>query len=93
MKPILIIIIYCIIAEYAEAWISSHYRASRVPREGVYHSRDIRLASSSDAWAGDVVSNTEGGNIKGCRITAVGEEPVLEWTIAIDGYDNQCSPL
>lgn len=43
------------------------------------------LSSSSDAWKGEVVSNNSDGKIKGCSITAVGEEPIVEWIINIDG--------
>ena len=43
------------------------------------------LLAAADAWNGEVVSNTADGKINGCSITAVGEEPVVEWVITIDG--------
>ena len=35
-----------------------------------------------EEWTGEVVSNTDDGRIKGCKITTVGE---TEFTIRIDG--------
>lgn len=48
----------------------------------------VRLQSSSNAWNGEVVSNSAGGKISGCSIDAVGQsEPVLEWVVTIDGCE------
>lgn len=50
-------------------------------------SRHARFAGSSDAdgaWQGDVVSNL-GGMIRGCSVEAVGEEPITQWKLNIDG--------
>ena len=44
-----------------------------------------RIYSSSEEWKGAVVSNAANGKINGCLITAVGEDPVTEWVIEIDG--------
>lgn len=40
---------------------------------------------NNDAWQGEVVS---GGQIRGCSIQGVGEEPITEWILTIDGYVN-----
>ncbi len=39
---------------------------------------------SAEEWAGEVVSNTEDGRIRGCMISPDGE---TEFTIRIDGWD------
>ena len=40
-------------------------------------------SSSDNAWQGEIVS---GGQIRGCSIQGVGEEPITEWILTIDGY-------
>ena len=51
----------------------------------IHRSSSLRnFAFTSSDWAGEVVSN-EGGVIQGCAITPVGEEPVTEWIVQIDG--------
>uniref|UniRef100_A0A7R9WSK8 Trigger factor ribosome-binding bacterial domain-containing protein n=1 Tax=Craspedostauros australis TaxID=1486917 RepID=A0A7R9WSK8_9STRA len=53
-----------------------------VPRNAAH----ITSLSSSpgDAWSGDVV---QGGDIRGCSLQAVGEQPITEWIVKIDGVE------
>lgn len=41
-------------------------------------------STAGDSWQGDVVPNA-GGTIRGCNITPVGEDPITDWEITIDG--------
>jgi hypothetical protein len=44
------------------------------------------LSNQAGDWNGEVVSNTDGGRIRGCEITQV-EGSMTEWTISIDGQE------
>lgn len=46
----------------------------------------LDMSDSSEAWNGEVVSNTQGGKIRGCTVQKV-EGTATEWTIQIDGKD------
>jgi len=52
------------------------------PSSGPYSTS--RCATPGDGWQGEVVPN-QGGMIGGCSVQAVGEEPVTEWILTIDG--------
>mmetsp|Transcript_16898 Transcript_16898/g.25368 ORF Transcript_16898/g.25368 Transcript_16898/m.25368 type:complete len:250 (-) Transcript_16898:51-800(-) len=44
------------------------------------------LSSEANDWNGEVVSNTSGGKINGCKITQV-EGSMSDWVVAIDGQE------
>jgi len=61
----------------------------RRPNSGVPSSSSTNLCSESPAggdgeWLGEVVA---GGSIRGCKITPIGEDPVTEWELTIDGVE------
>ena len=45
-----------------------------------------QIFESPDSWSGEVASNTENGQIRGCTITQV-EGSITEWVIGIDGVE------
>jgi hypothetical protein len=42
------------------------------------------LSETGSGWSGDVASSV-GGAVRGCTLLAVGEEPIIEWIVHIDG--------
>lgn len=55
-------------------------------QNSVVDNKNNQLFLSSDAWNGEVASNTENGEIRGCTITQV-EGSMTEWVIGIDGVE------
>ena len=41
------------------------------------------VENADSAWQGEIV---KGGQIGGCSIQGVGEDPITEWILTIDGY-------
>lgn len=69
---------------WSTAWVSTASTIdSRCFQADKRHKFEV--FSSPDDWKGEVVSNDQEGKINGCTITAVGDEPVTEWIVTIDG--------
>lgn len=91
ISKILALLLICQEVSVTLSWSSPFGRplSPRLPanqRVIDHQSKGFQLGSSSDGWNGEVVSNTDDGKIKGCSIEPVGEAPVIEWIITIDGY-------
>ena len=82
---------YCGVATLLVALVVGQVEAfapiQRVPIINSFEASQYRensvVSLSNQAWDGEVVSN-EGGTIRGCSLTPVGDS-VTEWTVTIDG--------
>lgn len=61
--------------------------SNRIKNTNTFLSEDASVPDSGDSeWAGEVVSNTGKGKIKGCSVTQV-DGSLTMWTIFIDGVE------